>query len=170
MPKPRLNNQITAPELRVIGADGENLGVMPRAQALALAGPETGLDLIEITPNAVPPVARLMSYDKFRYEDAKREKKERAAAKSAELKHVQITVRAAQNDLLIKVKQVEKFFKEGHPIEVNLRLRGREKRNKDWAMQKLEEFLKMLPMEFKRMGPVKYSMNGPGVQIVAVKK
>lgn len=170
MPKPRLNNQITAPELRVIGADGENLGVMKRADALALAGPETGLDLIEITPNAVPPVARLMSYDKFRYEEAKREKKERAASKSAELKHVQITVRAAQNDLLIKVKQVEKFFKEGHPIEVNLRLRGREKRNKDWAMQKLEEFLKMLPMEYKRMGPVKYSMNGPGVQIVSVKK
>jgi translation initiation factor IF-3 len=166
LPKPRLNNQITAPELRVIGANGENLGVMPRAQALALAAPETGLDLIEVSPNATPPIARLMSYDKFRYEDAKREKKERLAQKSVGLKHVQITVRAAQNDLLIKVKQVEKFFKEGHPVEVNLRLRGREKRNKDWAMQKLNEFLKMLPVEFKKMGEPKFGMNGPGVQIV----
>ncbi|MDE2018907.1 MAG: translation initiation factor IF-3 [Patescibacteria group bacterium] len=166
MPKPRLNHQITAPELRIIGADGENLGVMKRTEALALATPESGLDLIEVSPNAKPPVARLMSYDKFRYEEAKREKTERKAQKSAELKHVQITVRAAQNDLLIKVKQVEKFFKDGHPIEVNLRLRGREKRNKDWAMQKLNEFLQMLPMEYKRVNEPRFGMNGPSVQIV----
>ena len=166
MPKPRLNNQITAPELRVIGPEGENLGVMPRAKALAMAAPETGLDLIEVSPNAQPPIARLMSYDKFRYEEAKREKKERQAQKSVGLKHVQITVRAAQNDLLIKVKQVEKFFKEGHPVEVNLRLRGREKRNKEWALQKLNEFLKIIPVEYKKMGEPKFGMNGPGIQIV----
>lgn len=170
MPKPRINNQITAPELRVIGEQGENLGVLPRADALALARPLEGVDLIEIAPNAKPPVARVMSYDKFRYEEAKREKKERLAQKSVGMKHVQITVRAAQNDLLIKVKQVEKFFAQGHPVEVNLRLRGREKRNRDWAMGKLKEFLKMLPMEFKQMGEPKFGANGPGVQIVAVKK
>jgi translation initiation factor IF-3 len=168
--KPRLNNQITAPELRVIGAEGENLGILSRTEALALAGPESGLDLIEIAPNAKPPVARVMSYDKFRYEEGKREKKERMAQKSVGMKHVQITVRAAQNDLMIKVRQVEKFFAEGHPVEINLRLRGREKRNKEWAMDKLKEFLKLLPMEFKKMGEPKFGANGPGVQIVAVKK
>jgi translation initiation factor IF-3 len=156
--------------LRVVGANGENLGTMSRVDALALAGPETGLDLIEIAPNAKPPVARVMSYDKFRYEEGKREKKERMAQKSVGMKHVQITVRAAPNDLLIKVKQLEKFFAEGHPVEVNLRLRGREKRNKDWAMGKLKEFLKMIPTEHKKLGEPKFGANGPGVQIVAVKK
>ena len=154
----------------MIGAAGENLGVLSRAEALALAQPESGLDLIEIAPNAKPPVARVMSYDKFRYEEGKREKKERMAQKSVGMKHVQITVRAAQNDLMIKVKQVEKFFAAGHPVEVNLRLRGREKRNKEWAMDKLKEFLKLLPMEYKKMGEPKFGANGPGVQIVAVKK
>jgi len=170
LPKPRINSQITAPELRVIGERGENLGVLTRDAALALARPDERVDLIEIAPNAKPPVARVMSYDKFRYEESKRLKKERLAQKSVGMKHVQITVRAAQNDLLIKVKQVEKFFAEGHPVEVNLRLRGREKRNREWAMDKLKEFLKMLPMEFKKMGEPKFGMSGPGVQIVAVKK
>jgi translation initiation factor IF-3 len=165
LPKPRINNLITAPELRIIGEQGENLGVLSREKALALARPDDGIDLIEISPNAKPPVARLMSYDKFRYEEEKRMKKERLAQKSIGMKHVQITARAASNDLLIKVRQVEKFFGEGHPVEVNLRLRGREKRNKDWAMEKLKEFLKMLPMEYKQLTAPKFTGNGPGVQI-----
>lgn len=138
---------------------------MSRAKALALARPEEGIDLIEISPNAKPPVARLMSYDKFRYEEEKREKKERLAQKSVGMKHVQITARAAQNDLMVKVRQVEKFFGEGHPVEVNLRLRGREKRNRDWAMEKLKEFLKLIPVDYKRLTEPKFTGNGPGVQI-----
>jgi translation initiation factor IF-3 len=163
--KPRINNGIIAPELRVIGEKGENLGVLSREKALALTRPDAGIDLIEISPNAKPPVARLMSYDKFRYEEEKREKKERQAQKSVGMKHVQITARAAQNDLMIKVRAVEKFFAEGHPVEINLRLRGREKANKPWAMEKLNEFLKLLPMEYKQLTQPRFSGNGPGVQI-----
>jgi len=88
------------------------------------------------------------------------------AQKSVGMKHVQITARAAANDLMIKVRAVEKFFGQGHPVEINLRLRGREKRNKDWAMEKLKEFLKLLPMEYKQLSPPKFGGNGPGVQIV----
>ena len=116
-PRPLMNHQITAPELRVVGENGENLGVMSREQAIALTRPSENIDLILTVPSAKPPIARIMSYDKFRYEEAKREKKERAAQKSAEMKHVQITVRAAQNDLMVKVRQAEKFFAEGHPLE-----------------------------------------------------
>jgi translation initiation factor IF-3 len=169
-PRPLMNHQITAPELRVIGENGENLGVLTREKAMALTRPAEGIDLILIAPAAKPPVARVMSYDKFRYEEAKREKKERAAQKSAEMKHVQITVRAAQNDLMVKVRQAEKFFAEGHPIEVNLRLRGREKRNKDLAMEKLKEFLKMLPTEHRELHPPRFGQNGPGVQITKIIK
>lgn len=151
--------------MRIIDENGENLGVLTREKALALVRPDAGIDLIEISPNAKPPVARLMSYDKFRYEEEKREKKERQAQKSVGMKHVQITARAAQNDLMIKVHAVEKFFAQGHPVEINLRLRGREKRNKDWAMEKLKEFLKMLPMEYKQLTQPKFTGNGPGIQI-----
>ena len=169
-PRPLMNHQITALELRVVGENGENLGVISRDQAIALTRPEEGIDLILIAPAAKPPVARIMSYDKFRYEEAKREKKEKAAQKSAEMKHVQITVRAAQNDLMVKVRQAEKFFAEGHPIEVVLRLRGREKRNKDLAMEKLKEFLKMLPTEHRELHPPRFGQNGPSVQIAKIIK
>ncbi|MDR3581696.1 MAG: translation initiation factor IF-3 [Candidatus Pacebacteria bacterium] len=160
-----MNNQITAPELRVIGEKGENLGVMKRGDALLLARPDEGIDLIEISAAATPPVVRLMNYDKFRFEEDKRIKKERLAQKSAAMKVVQISARAAVNDLMVKVRQVEKFFGEGHPVEVNMRLRGREKRNKDFAMEKLLEFLKLLPVEYRKLSEPKYLGNGPSVQI-----
>jgi translation initiation factor IF-3 len=163
--KPRINQQITAPELRVIGEKGENLGVMKREEALKLARIEDGVDLIEISAAAHPPVVRLISYDKFRYEEEKRVKKERLAQKSAGIKTVQISARAAHNDLMVKVKQLEKFFAEGHPVEVTMRLRGREKRNKDWAMEKLKEFLTLIPTEYKKLSEPRFTGNGPGVQI-----
>ena len=163
--KPRINNQITAPELRVIDEKGNNLGVLKREEAILLAKPEDGIDLIEISANAVPPVARIMSYDKYRYEEEKKEKKERLAQKSAAMKQVQISARAAQNDLLIKAKQAEKFLNEGRNVEIAVRLRGREKYNKPWALQKLDEFLKMIPVEFKRITEPHFGGRGINMQI-----
>jgi translation initiation factor IF-3 len=151
----------------VIGVKGENLGVMSRAQAIALAREEDGIDLIEIAPAAKPPVARLMSYDKFRYEEAKREKKERLSQKGGGVKQVQISARAATHDLEVKLKQLEEFLKEGHQIDINLRLRGREKGMKDWARQKLEEFLKMIPpeIEYRRLSEPRFGGYGLTMQI-----
>jgi len=149
----------------VIDEKGENLGVLSREKALALARPDDGMDLIEIAATATPPVARIMSYDKYRYEEGKREKKERLAQKTGGIKVVQISARAALNDLMIKVRQTEKFFAEGYTVEVSMRLRGREKRNKDWAMEKLKEFLTLIPVEHKRLNEPRFSGNGPSVQI-----
>jgi translation initiation factor IF-3 len=137
---------------------------MPRDKALALAKPEEGLDLIEIAPNAKPPVARLMSYDKYRYEREKAEKKERRAVKSASIKRVQISPRAASHDLQIRAKQLEVFLAEGHPVEVYVRLRGREKYNKEWANRKLEEFLKTINAEYKVVSAPKFAQ-GLSIQI-----
>ena len=162
---PKINSKIVAQELRVISEKGENLGVLPREKALALARPAEGIDLIEISPNAKPPVARLMSYDKFRYEEAKREKKERLAQKSGGLKHVQISARAAQNDLLVKLKKLEEFLAEGYQVEVNMRLRGREKGMKDWARQKLADFMKTIPVEYKVISEPRFGGYGMSVQI-----
>lgn len=165
VPKPRINNQITAAELRVIGENGDNLGVLSRDEAMKLARPDEGIDLIEISATATPPVARIMSYDKYRYEEEKRIKKERVAQKSVGVKQVQISVRAADNDLLLKARQVEKFFAEGHPVDINIRLRGREKYNRPWVHERLEIFLKMIPVEFKRMGELRFGGRGASMQI-----
>lgn len=163
--KPRINNQITAPELRVIDQNGKNLGVLKLSEALSLIKPEENLDLIEVAPNAKPPVARIMSFDKYRYEQEKALKKERLAQRKGDIKQVQISARAAQNDLFIKVKQLEKFLKEGRPVEVQLRLKGREKYNKSWAREKLDSFLKMITIEHKILAEPRFGGKGMIVQI-----
>ncbi len=161
----RINNQITAPELRVIDNDGKNLGVLPLKDALKLASPDSGLDLIEVGPTAKPPVARIMDYDKYRYDLEKQEKKERKALKGGELKQIQISAREAQNDLQRKAGLVVKFFEEGHNVEVALWLRGREKYNKPWARQKMDEFLKLIPIEYKLFQEPKFGGRGMTAQI-----
>ncbi|MFA6354578.1 MAG: translation initiation factor IF-3 [Candidatus Paceibacterota bacterium] len=160
----RLNGEIRAQEVRVLDEKNESLGVFSTQEALKMAT-ERGVDLIETVPNATPPITKLITYDKYRYQREKEEKKERLAQKTAGLKQVQISARAAQNDLLVKVRQLEKFLKEGHQVEINMRLRGREKGNKEWASQKLNDFFKMIPIEFKIMSPPKFGGRGMFVQI-----
>jgi translation initiation factor IF-3 len=123
------------------------------------------LDLIEIAPQAQPPVARVMSFDKYRYEAEKAAKKERQAQKSHGMKRVQISVRAAEHDLLMRVHQLEKFLNEGHQVEVFVRLRGREKGNRPWAEQKLQEFLKMITVEYRLLSAPKFAQ-GLSVQVI----
>ncbi len=139
----KLNNQIKAPELRVVDALGKNLGVMKMEEALRIAV-ESNLDLIEIAPNANPPVAKIISFDKFRYQKEKEEKKQRHGQQIRELKHVRITPRAAKNELSTKARQADKFLEEGHRVEINLFMRGREKGNKEWSYQKMKEFWEMI--------------------------
>lgn len=160
----KINQQITAPELRVIDEQGNNLEVMPFSEALKLAQSK-GLDLIEIAPTAKPPVARIMSFDKYRYQKEKELKKQRATQKTGDLKKIQISVREAKNDLDNKVKKIEEFIQEGHKVEITLRMRGREKANKDWARLKLDEFVKMFQFEYKIILEPKYAGKGLIMQI-----
>jgi len=161
----RINNQITAPEVRVIGEDSESIGIMTRAEALALAK-EKGLDLIEIAPMGKPPVVRIMSFDKFRYHREKEEKKQRQAQKNKEMKQVRITPRAALNDFQIKARKVDEFLKEGHRVEINIFLRGREKYNKEWALKKLAEFLTLIQEPHQKMGEPKQGGRGYVIQVM----
>jgi translation initiation factor IF-3 len=165
--RPKMNSQITAATLRVIDERGEAIGVMSRDEALTIAR-ERGIDLIEIVPNAQPPVAKIISFDKYRYQKEKAIKKERSAQKSSGLKQIQISGRAAVNDLQTKLRKLHEFLDEGHQVEIQMRLRGREKYNKPWAMQKLEEFLKMITIDYKIMSPAKFG--GRGIQIYITKK
>jgi translation initiation factor IF-3 len=135
------------------------------ADALRVAE-EKKLDLIEIAPQANPPVARIMSFDKFRYRQEKEEKKQKQARRGREMKQVRISPRAALNDLQIKARLAEEFLKEGLRVEINLFLRGREKTNKDWNFQKLREFLDMIKIPYQVTMEPKMSGRGLVTQIV----
>ena len=138
---------------------------MPASEALKLAQ-EKQLDLIEVAPNAKPPVVRIMKFDKFRYEKEKEIKKQRLSQKSQELKHVRISPRAASHDLNTKVNQLEKFLNEGHKVEVDLFLRGREKGHKDWGLKKLNEFLSTIKTPYQVTLPPKSAGRGYITQII----
>lgn len=160
----RINNQIKAPKVRVVDEHAENLGVFPLARALDLAK-ERGLDLVEIAATANPPVVRIVSFDKFRYQKDKEERKQRRSRKANEMKYVRITPRAALNDLKVKAKRVDTFLEEGHKVEIGVLLRGREKANEKWALGKLEEFLKLITAEYQRLVEPRKGGRGFIVQI-----
>lgn len=130
---------------------------------------DQGLDLVEVVPNANPPITKITSFDKYRYQKDKKDKEERKAQKTAGIKRVQITVRAAKNDLEVKLRQLEKFMNDGHQVEIYVRLRGREKGQKDWAKKKLNEFLGMISVEYKTIGEPKFGGGGLLIQILPKK-
>ena len=134
---------------------------MEKAQALA---EEKELDLVLISPKAKPPVARIINFDKFRYEREKELKKQKRQ-KSPDMKRIQISARSAKNDLLIRLKKLEEFLEAGHRVEIQMTLRGREKGNKDWAKQKLAEFMAMITTPHKVTSDVKPGGRGLIVQI-----
>ncbi len=163
----RINREITAEELRVLDEDGANLGILKFEDALARADAKN-LDLIEISPLAKPPVARIMNFDKYRYEESKRQKKERIAKKNIEIKQIQISGRIAANDLQVKAKRLNGFMADGHPINIVLTLRGREKGNQPFAHEKLQAFLKTISPH-RVISPPKFMGRGIQVQIVPIK-
>jgi translation initiation factor IF-3 len=144
--------------------NGTNLGIMPREAALKLAQ-EKGWDLIEISPVAKPPVARIMSFDKFRYQLEKKLKQQRVRQKNQELKQVQIGFTEAPHDLQIKAGRVNKFLKGGYLVEILLTLRGREKIYKDLAKNKLEKFLTIIEPNYRIVMNLKMGFKGLAVQI-----
>ena len=137
---------------------------MPLAAALDLAK-QKGLDLIEISASAKPPVCRIMSFDKFRYQEEKKFKKQRAAQKSGGFKQVQVGVRTAGNDLNLKAKKVNEFLGEGFRVEILLVVRGREKAHKDFAMEKMKNFLSLLDPTHKVAGRPQFVMKGISIQV-----
>ena len=115
---------------------------------------------------ATPPVAKIISYDKFRYQEEKKWKKQRAAQKTQEMKQVQISVREAAHDLEVKAARVNKFMGEGHKVEILMNLRGREKAHQDLAKQKLRDFVKIVNPEHKVLAEIKWTGRGFNTQIV----
>jgi translation initiation factor IF-3 len=156
----RINGQIRVKEVRLIGAKGENLGVVDSRDALKMAQ-DAGLDLIEISPNAKPPVAKIADYGKFLYDQKKKQKAAKQKAHNVEVKSIQVKVGTDENDLNIKAKKASKWLKEGHRIKAELFLPGRLKyMDKDFLNGRLERLLKLLTEDYKIAQPAKKSPKG----------
>ena len=135
----QINEEIRDKELRVIGAEGDQLGIMTSAAALALAE-EKNLDLVKIAPNAVPPVCKIMDYGKFRFEQLKKEKEARKNQKVVEVKEIRMSPSIDTNDFNTKVKNAQKFLKDGNRVKVTVRFRGREMAHTSLGEQLLKQF------------------------------
>ena len=134
-----INEEIRDREVRVIGADGAQLGVLPTQRALELAE-EAGLDLVKIVPNAQPPVCKLMDYDKHRYEQSKRERELRKNQRIVTLKEVQLSATIEENDVQTKFKNAVKFLQDGDKVKVSIRFRGRQIAHADIGMKIMQDF------------------------------
>lgn len=139
----QVNEQIRDPEVRVIGEDGEQLGIMSVEEAQRLAH-EADLDLVKIAANATPPVVRIIDYSKFRYEQKRREKDQKKKQHVIEVKEVRMSPNIDTNDLNTKVNAARKFLEKGDKIKVNLRFRGREMSRMQQSMPILEDIAAQL--------------------------
>lgn len=168
MIKVRINHQIKTPELRVITEGGENLGVITLEKALTEAK-NRELDLIEISPLATPPVAKIMDYGKYLYDEKKKVKVSKSRAKTSELKTIQIKIGTGEHDLELKAKRVSEWLAQGDRVKIDLFLIGRSKfMDFNFLKERLERILKLITVDYKIS---QEPMKGPkGLTVVVEKK
>lgn len=158
----RINRAIRAKQLRVLGEEGENFGELSLEDALKKAE-ELELDLIEISPKANPPVAKIMDYGKYQYLENKKRKEVRAAGggHKTETKNVQVKIGTGEHDLALKARRASEWLKEGHRVKFDLYLRGRAKYlDKKFLEERMERLLKLLTEDYKIAEPAKKSPKG----------
>ncbi|MBI3632546.1 MAG: translation initiation factor IF-3 [Candidatus Vogelbacteria bacterium] len=166
----RVNNQIRALEVRVIDEGGQNLGVMQTVDAVSLAH-QKGSDLIEISPNAVPPIAKIMDYGKFQYLENKKAKSAKSKTKPVETKSIQVKIGTGDHDLELKSQMASKFLKAGHRVKINLFLRGRAKYlAPDFLKERMQRILKFITEEYKMVESPRPGPSGLSLVIEKVRK
>ncbi len=161
----RMNEGIRAAQVRVIGPEGENFGVLAIREALAKAQ-EMKLDLIEVSPNAIPPVARITDYGKFKYEQKKKDKEIKSKAHVTETKVTQVKIGTSGRDMHIKASKAAAWLREGHRVRVDLFLWGRYKYMEfEFLKERLERFLAVIPEGYKIAEPIQKGPKGLSVSI-----
>lgn len=158
---PRINERINAPEVYLIGPRGEAFGAVSNDQAQFLAF-DAGLDLVELNPNRVPPVVKIMDFGKYRYEIEKKQRESRNKAKSGELKEVRLTRKIDKHDLETKAKRAKGWLEDGDKVRVYLQLMGRENMFAEQARQTVHHFMELIG------GAYEQSPNQMGNRIVAI--
>ncbi len=152
--EPRVNERIRIPQVRLIGAAGEQLGVVNTADALRMAR-EATLDLVEVASAARPPVCRIMDFSKYKYEQAKRGKEARKHQRSTHLKEIRVRPRIEEHDYHTKLRFLEKFLKRGDKVKLTLVFRGREMAHQEFGRRVLDRFIADLaPMALVERAPM----------------
>ncbi|MHB8258105.1 MAG: translation initiation factor IF-3 [Acidiferrobacterales bacterium] len=159
----RLNEQIKAPNVRLIGADGKQIGVVSTAEAKQMAVAE-GLDLVEISPNVSPPVCRIMNYGKFQYEESKRKHAAKRKQKQIQIKEVKFRPGTDVGDYQVKLRNLVRFLENGDKAKITLRFRGREMAHQELGMQ----LLKRIEADLKEVGTIEQYPRLEGRQMVMV--
>ncbi|MCX8506831.1 MAG: translation initiation factor IF-3 [Alphaproteobacteria bacterium] len=131
---PRVNEEITIAQLRLVDQDGEMMGVVSRHEALEKAA-AAGLDLVEVAPNADPPVCKILDYGKYKYEEQKRKNEARKKQKVIEIKEIKLRPTIDDNDYNVKIRAMKRFIEEGDKVKITLRFRGRELTHQDLGMK-----------------------------------
>ena len=139
----RINGEIRASQLRVIGASGEPLGIISRSAALDAAR-DAGLDLVEISPNAEPPVAKIVDWGKYQYQKMKEQQRNKKSSRSSEIKQMRLGLKIGQNDLDIKLRKIRKFLDDGDKVKIQVVFRGREMAHPEIGRTLLDKILKNL--------------------------
>ena len=161
----RMNEGIRVPEVRVIGPNAENFGVMQINDALAKAR-ELGYDLIEVSAQANPPVCRITDYGKFKYEQNKKDKEVKSKVRVSETKEAQVKIGTSTNDMNIKAVKIGSWLREGHLVKVDLFLWGRYKyMEQAFLKERLERFLAIIPESYKIVSDVSKSQKGLSITI-----
>lgn len=137
----RLNGMIRAPQLRVIDQEGKQLGILTRSEALQ-AAEEQGLDLVEISPDANPPVAKIIDWGKYNYQRTKQLQKNKRNAKAMELKQMRFGLKISQHDMEVKLRKVTNFLEAGHKVKLTVFYRGRELAHKDLGFALADKIIK----------------------------
>lgn len=155
----RINERINSRELRVIGPQGENFGILSKTEALQKAR-ELGLDLIEVSAGARPPVAKIADFGKYRYEEQKKEKQAKKGHVS-EVKNVQVKLGTGDHDLSLKAKKTSEWLAQGHRVKIDLFLPGRAKYlDEKFLKERIERMLKLVSVEYRVSDPAKKSPKG----------
>lgn len=159
----RLNEEITVPEIRLIGEDGEQVGVVSIRTALQMAE-EAGVDLVEIAPLAKPPVCRIMDYGKFKYQEAKKAHEAKLKQKQVQVKEIKLRPGTDENDYQIKLRNMTRFLEEGDKVKVTLRFRGREMAHQEFGMRQLER----IKADLEAFGQVEQMPKMEGRQMIMI--
>lgn len=154
VPQMRANERIFADPVILIDEKGEHIGETPLSEALVMAD-EAGLDLVEVSPKAKPPVCKIIDHGKFQYTQAKQYRQSQAQQKTVSTKGVRIGLRTDKHDLEFKKKQAEKFLSKGNKVKIEIVLRGREKAHQDLARENIQNFLGSLEFPYRTEEEIK---------------
>jgi len=160
---PRINDEIRVPRVLLIDQHGEKQGVMPTSSALE-AAEEAGLDLVEIVPNADPPVCKILDYGKFKFQEQKKKNEARKRQKVVEIKEIKLRPNIDTHDYEVKARSMHRFFEEGDKVKVTLRFRGRELAHPELGMKLLQK----VKADFEPVAKVEYEPRMEGRQMIMI--